>query len=332
MDTNLILKYRKECMGFAIILIVLCHTLYPETEFFLSFQRITQVGVDIFFFLSGLGLYSSYFHNPSEFSFYKKRLKRIMPSYLFVVIIYSVFCLITSFESVTDLIYDYSLVTFLTSARLVEWYIAAILLLYFIFPLIYSLSENERFFKISIPVIIILSLIISLLKNFPGNVKIINEIFYVRVPVFLCGVCFGKKQIKEKVDIRVNGVFTFFVFLVSVVLCIVNVRFNTINMWWVNRILFLPMSLSLLVLVSSLFGILKVGLIRKLFGFFGTITLELYLIHERVQSIIFFYFSDTGRLSYGLCIVLTVSVSIILSFVVSFIMSRLTGRNREVKS
>ncbi len=332
MDTNLILKYRKECMGFAIILIVLCHTLYPETEFFLSFQRITQVGVDIFFFLSGLGLYSSYFHNPSEIAFYKKRLKRILPSYLFVVIVYSVFCLITSFDTFTELLYDYSLITFFTSARTAEWFLASILLLYLLFPLIYSLIENDRAVKILIPAIIVLSLVISLLKSISGDVKVINELFFVRVPVFLCGVYFGKKQIKEKKVIRVNGVVTFFVFLVSVVLCIVNIRFNTRNMWWVIRILLLPMSLSLLVLVSSLFGILKVGLIRKLFGFFGTITLELYLIHEKVQTIVFAYFSDTGRLSYGLCIVLTVSVSIILSFVVSFIMSRLTGRNREVKS
>lgn len=318
-------------MGLAIVFIMLCHTVYPEYTFFRYFQCINQVGVDIFFFLSGLGLYSSFYHNSSIGSFYKKRFYRIMPAYIFVTIVCSILGLITSHTTFKELAFDFSLITFFTSGNLSEWYIAAIMLLYILFPLIYNLSKNEKIFIFSIITIVIFSFIISIIRCVPCNIAIINEIFIVRIPIFLCGVLFGKKQIEEKRHIRFNALGVVFFFLVSVILCIINIKFNNTNMSWANRFLFLPLACSILILASSCMNNPHLVLTKKTLGFLGTITLELYLIHEKVQSIIFCFFPKTGVIPYLLCIVSVVSISIISSAIISNLLSRFTCKSKALR-
>lgn len=61
-NLNLISKYRAELMGVSTLLILICHAagndvLMPRWLMYLVAQG--QVGVDIFLFLSGMGLYYS---------------------------------------------------------------------------------------------------------------------------------------------------------------------------------------------------------------------------------------------------------------------------------
>lgn len=78
-----ILQYRAKLMGIAILAIILCHLsqLYPV----MPWIRFGSIGVEIFFFLSGMGLVFSLRRNGNVLQFYGRRALRILPSYYLVL-------------------------------------------------------------------------------------------------------------------------------------------------------------------------------------------------------------------------------------------------------
>lgn len=78
-------KYRGFLMGFAILWVMYFHIpLKFATEIGWFTHRIGFYGVDIFLFLSGLGVYFSLMKRPNVLRFYKARLVRILPAYVIV--------------------------------------------------------------------------------------------------------------------------------------------------------------------------------------------------------------------------------------------------------
>ena len=81
--------YRTELMGAAIIMVMFCHNTIQFSENALnliwkSFSSYFQVGVDIFFLLSGLGCVFSLQKTSGYSGFMKRRIWRIIPTYLVV--------------------------------------------------------------------------------------------------------------------------------------------------------------------------------------------------------------------------------------------------------
>ena len=58
-------RYRGELMGAAILFIILFHIPLPRSDMFFGLRRCCNIGVDMFFFLSGIGLWHSWVKNPS---------------------------------------------------------------------------------------------------------------------------------------------------------------------------------------------------------------------------------------------------------------------------
>lgn len=81
-------RYRGELMGAAIIFIVLFHMSLPRSDAFFGLRRCGNIGVDMFLFLSGIGLWFSWVKNPSTKQFYKRRLLRIFPAWLIMSSLY----------------------------------------------------------------------------------------------------------------------------------------------------------------------------------------------------------------------------------------------------
>jgi peptidoglycan/LPS O-acetylase OafA/YrhL len=89
---SLISKYKGEIMGFAAICVILTHSNGFKFSGKIGYAvlRIFQQGsngVDVFLYLSAMGLYYSMKNSPiinvvSLCDFYKRRIKRILPSYL----------------------------------------------------------------------------------------------------------------------------------------------------------------------------------------------------------------------------------------------------------
>ena len=80
-------RFRAEHMGMAIIFIMLFHVPLPRADEFYGLYRMGNIGVDIFLFLSGLGLWFSWCKTDgkdfwhSYILFYFKRLLRIYPAW-----------------------------------------------------------------------------------------------------------------------------------------------------------------------------------------------------------------------------------------------------------
>ena len=63
-------RYRGELMGAAIVFIILFHVPLARSDAFFGLRRCGNIGVDMFLFLSGIGLWYSWVKNPSVRHFY----------------------------------------------------------------------------------------------------------------------------------------------------------------------------------------------------------------------------------------------------------------------
>lgn len=125
--------------GIGIILVMLYHQpadgIISGLYFYPGF-----VGVDIFLFFSGYSLCYSYKKN-SLTQFYKRRIVRVFPLMM-------VLGFLVSFNYTGYTLWDYvcnmtSLFYYRLGGDVYEWYLAALLLFYLAFPLIYLLCDSE---------------------------------------------------------------------------------------------------------------------------------------------------------------------------------------------
>ena len=99
MNYNVLSKYRGELMGLAILFVVMFHVYMPGTDFFYPLRRLGNVGVDMFLFVSGMGLWFSWTRSrlgrnldgvggmsvvPALKRFFSRRYLRIYPVWILV--------------------------------------------------------------------------------------------------------------------------------------------------------------------------------------------------------------------------------------------------------
>ena len=141
-DYSLISKYRTMLMGAAILLIMFCHLdlsqRHHQMEYthFARFLQTGTVGVDIFLFLSGVGLYYSYTNNRlSYLEFEKKRLLRVLPLYCVIGgITYFIYDIVIQHNSFWRLLSDFCFLSWPLRGSTRYWYILAITVFYLLFP------------------------------------------------------------------------------------------------------------------------------------------------------------------------------------------------------
>jgi peptidoglycan/LPS O-acetylase OafA/YrhL len=75
----------------AMLLILLCHTSWPVSSVWASWDQGSWVGVDIFFVLSGFLVSGLLFENPSPLRFYLRRGFKIYPAYWAMLLVTSFF-------------------------------------------------------------------------------------------------------------------------------------------------------------------------------------------------------------------------------------------------
>ena len=278
-SANLLSQNRVYLMGFAILCIMFTHNSIEIGIIWSTAKTISQIGVDLFLFLSGYGLYNSYMKAPK--GFYTRRFIRIIPTYLFVIILYVAYLKIFTSSSIKEALWDFSLISFFIDGIQLEWFIATILLLYLLFPVLFHFVNN----RLAVILICCVAWSSSLLICYgpwtlPVNIIRVFSLFIIRIPVFIAGsyVRLHENQFRKKDATNT---------LVSVcsILCIIIVRMNINNYWPLVRVLFFPATISMCNILASLFGMIAENR-KSFFSLLGSITLELYLIHEKVLSII----------------------------------------------
>ncbi len=279
-------KYKSALMGFAAWCILLFHEWQPllggvpvlgETEGFL--KTIGFFGVDLFFFLSGLGLTYG-IRKGSVGRFYWRRIKRLMIPALVMALLR----LWTDGWSLATLLKNLSGYAFFTeNIYAFLWFIPAVCTLYLLFPLYHKAMTRSGAPALFTAGVLLLWLVLTVF----GHWRYDFYGFTNRIPVFLLGVLLGEQMQKEPRSLPKGAWIYGFLGLGAGLFLIhqVGIKGNFFLVPASNC--FAP---TLLLAVSSAF-LLAMGLervstnpfgraINRALSFFGGFSLEIYCVQE----------------------------------------------------
>ena len=182
-------RYRGELMGAAMLFIMLFHVSLPRNDLFFGLRRMGNIGVDMFLFLSGIGLWFSWMKKPSARHFFTKRYLRIYPAWLIMACLYYIPRFHGGdFMAWLDLIGDFTINwDFWLHDELTFWYIPAIMMLYCFAPAYMELIRRHPIYR-WLPVVMIMWCIlveyVTPIHQAVGHIEICES----RFPNFFCGI------------------------------------------------------------------------------------------------------------------------------------------------
>ncbi len=207
-------QYRDELFGLSILSIVLyhyclnvrAHAPAALTEGYLAW--IGAVGVEVFVFLSGMGLWYSFSRQPDAGAFYRRRLSRILPVYLPVAAVFWAARGILEGTGFLRFLGNLMFVTFFTRGVHTIWYVGFILLLYLLYPLIHKFLDKPSVPSRAIHLLILYAAFAGIMVVYrhvaPAHYD--RELMvWIRIPIFLTG-CFLAPFIKEGAELPAKAV------------------------------------------------------------------------------------------------------------------------------
>lgn len=324
---------RTALMGVAIIMILIFHytedcKIY-EAHYggFVEWYK-TYVGsssVDLFLFLSGLGLYFSMKKNPGVAGFYRRRLVRILIPYLAVAIpAWYVYDVVLTGESAGRFFRDLTFVTFFTEGVRWFWYIGAILAGYLVYPLVFLVVDRCRsgILRAAVLLLAVLAVTVCAAQMRESNPELFGDINIVvlRIPAFLIGCFYGRVSYENR---RVGWLWlpaaaasVYFVSKVPEADSVIYVRYALATA-----------NISLCACGAGLLKLLqKAGPLYFVISWFGTHSLELYLTHVAIRRIM-------CELGYLTCEPLYEAVMVALAVGSAWLLGRIgevrIGRRKE---
>lgn len=318
-------RYRGELMGAAMIFIVLFHVSLPRTDMFFGLRRMGNVGVDMFLFLSGMGLWYSWTKTPSVRHFFLRRYLRIYPAWLIMACLYY----IPRFRggdwaAWLDLAGDITINwDFWLHDELTFWYVPATMMLYLFAPAYMELIRRKPVYRWLPAMMMMWCVIVQYVMPVHNAVGHI-EIFWSRVPIFFIGINMGE-MIRQKKTLDKHTLWLILLFFaVSFSSCVYleQMRHGKFPLF-LERMLYMPLTITACILLCYLFQVLPRRANRFLV-FIGGISLEIYLIHAH------FVLNHITPLHLGywpsflLCFAAAVPLAWLLSKVAEWFSSRLT--------
>lgn len=276
-------RYRGELMGFAMLIIVLFHVGLPRHDLFFGLKRMGNIGVDLFFFLSGMGLWFSWSKQPQFKQFIKRRFLRIYPAWLIMASLYYVPRYLQgagSSSSVVDLMGDIFINwDFWFHDELTFWYIPATMMLYLVAPAYMHLIGKHPIYRWLPAVMMVWCVAVTWVGPIHRSVGHI-EIFWSRVPIFLIGINIGQ-WVKERRTIEATS---WWLILLTFILCLASCIYMEQQLHgrfplFIERMIYIPLTLTAVLLLCQLFDAWS-SLCNKALHFIGLISLEIYLIHS----------------------------------------------------
>lgn len=310
-------RYRSELMGLAIIFVIMFHTYVPMSDTFYGLHRIGSVGVDIFLFLSGIGLWFSWTKKDDSsirkdyIPFIRRRLVRIYPAWLTVACIFFI-PQIKSEHALTGALNILTYWKFWVFCDLKFWYVAAIMALYLIAPFYMQLIRRNAIWRWSVVAAFLWCIAIVYVTPIHATVGHL-EIFWSRIPIFLLGINAGESIKKRKAISGDSIAIAAILFIASASLCIYleqmkHGRFPI----FLERMAYIPLAVSAIMLLCKALSHVPKS-INNCFAWVGTISLEIYLVHfQYVMKYIYPY--DLG---YWPLFLLTLAGAIPLAWLLS---------------
>lgn len=267
-------------MGIAALLVLVVHS-YVHCQSVMSptLCKILEqgnYGVDIFFFLSGIGLTYSLNKLKSDTDGMSKksvvlywelhRLKRIFVPYLLITAVCTTISLLIGDTPLNVYILNYFTISFWIYGK-GAWFVSTLVVLYILFPLLFELFHTR---KSGIYIAICVSLIIMILCQYEDKVGVERNVLMgmVRTPSFLLGIAMAKYLIRGY-SLSYNGliIYTLSATLLTIFL---KVKFPMMYSKWM---LIVP------VVCFFIFFIRRFEVFYKIGSFLGVISLESYLFN-----------------------------------------------------
>lgn len=274
-------KYRSTIYGLSILWIAFFHSTVVIDNGLFSFLKIIKqygdCGVDIFLFLSGISLYFAYKKHSTISEFYVRRLQRIVIPTLIVSIPWFI---VVNYLKKEDLLFYFLNVTGLNlfiDGRRTIWFVTMIFICYLLYPLIYRFYIKLKWSPKALLIMLLCSFSINAVLRFGTPVFWDRtEILFCRFPVFIIGTYIGK-YVYEKKELPLAEYQTA---ILSVILIIIAVLLKpVVSVYISERYLYIGLAFGFSVLMSMC-G--RNRIISNAAGFFAPVTLELYLVHEKI--------------------------------------------------
>lgn len=269
-------QYRSAIMGLSMLSIMLFHQCFTSSIPFNLFHNFGYWGVDIFLFLSGMGLVKS-LNNNSLNVYYLHRFKRIIPSCLLCGSMkYTFFILLGS--SVV-ILRDGLNIGIWSIMSLDLWFIPTIIILYAISPLLYQFLSKWTCFTITIV------LLVFFFNGFFIKPKVGYDwlspigIFAwttERLPVFLAGMFIVMRR--DWIDGKIRYSIPFLIAAIGLVF----LEKTEMAFQGIQACRYFALMIGMPALISlSIITIKKIpNKFQWTINFFGIYSLELYLVHE----------------------------------------------------
>ncbi len=277
-------RYRASLMGIAMLLIMFFHTngLVRGTLAF-AINRCGNVGVDMFLFLSGMGLWFSFCRNSNIRHFFVRRYIRIYPAWLLVAGCFYITDYLSPkgwqssnlWELAANIGFNWC---FWKRDAWEFWFIPSIMMLYTIAPAYMHLIRRCPVWKWLPVVAMIWCVMVQYVQPLHTSMGHI-EIFWSRIPIFLIGINMGQ-AVMEKRSLEPSAWWLILlVFALSAFTCItledgLRGRFPL----FLERMVYIPLSITLMLLCCQLLRRLPSWTARAL-AFIGGVSLEIYLLH-----------------------------------------------------
>ena len=271
--------YRSELMGWAILWIMMLHFTFNQIKPLGFIAQYGFAGVEIFMFVSGLGLYYSLEKDHHLIHFYRKRLLRIFPTYYILGIFASIFLFS---DNLLTYLFRYTTIGFWIGREYWEWYIPSLVVLYIIAPFLKTLIDKHKYLTIGIFTVIILGLALYLIDK--EQMDRSHFFFLYRIPAFIFGmICANwvKNSISSKYFFIILALgLPFFVYLFPL-------HHQVYNYKYFSLIFLLPCFLLVFLMISK-----AIKIVNPILSQMGRASFEIYLI-----QCIFFSMTLRGMIS-----------------------------------
>ncbi len=331
-------RIRAYLMGIATLWVTFYHCKYinlfssvflTKTRILGIITRIEAIGncaVDLFFFLSGLGLYFSYTHlleneaHPLK-SFYQRRFRRILPTILIVTVLTYGMMEVEDLANWAGYVFLYGFwVPALGRGNF--WYFSVIVVFYLLFPLIYRAIRGKRGI-VNASAIILASVAISIFVSMQAE-----HYFYTgcilaitRIPVFVLGTYIGKLCIRhQKIPVAIP------MLAIPVAIGLV-VLINDLPSLSESYVRFYEYSVLVPCIVLGHAFIFskfnRTGFLSKMIMLIGSYSMEIYLLFESVYNngTHLFISPDETGLVYALT---AFAATLVLAVLLKFVANQLT--------
>lgn len=308
MNWGVLSRQRGALMGLAILFVVLFHVSQPRYSSWYGLCRMGNVGVDMFLFVSGMGLWFAWQKSQSVVHYFHRRYSRVYPTWLIVAATFYIWQYPSHkySQNLTDLAGDVLINwDFWLHDELTFWYIPAIMVLYTVAPLYLKALQRNRDY-VWLPVLMVLWCVaVQWVRPIHAAVGHI-EIFWSRVPIFFIGIACGEMvRSNRSISRSTMGL-----------LCL-TMAASLLLSWWleqelhgrfplfVERMVYIPLTVSGCLVLAYCLEKMPRSAVRVL-SFVGGISLEIYLVH----SAFFLTWIRPWHLGYWLTVLMVLLMSI----------------------